>query len=421
MRFLFDDGNSYNSNWDNASSSMLMILNKKQEELSGKEHQWVKTLNLNTHYEINNTTNQSRVVPRGKLKVINKVQNDDDEIEEILNINNQRTRNNILEYLATGKSDRSKELVNVNDFHSKIMINGYHSSKPLRKRGKPSIKSLNYVDLQLADADYKEFINNKLFNKIMAHIYSNQNKLNLYSDCKHVIIPTSVTLKKIVMLNKTNKCYKDVPVESELNHKIKHCFLTDELIVISKSKQIDCKSNERKIIINNSRILLVDKEYTTTMENKFKKLRLNFKIKNLNQLNFHHSEKVVDSFSVVEDLVKYARFIEDSVLVYETESLNKQKLSNEQRHQENNLMYQILAPGSVIGSILITIAVIILIIVFKQPSVSALKYVHEIAILPCINKKHSVKLNYSKTSNKSTKNNTEVNIAINEQIYDINQ
>jgi hypothetical protein len=281
------------------------------------------------------------------------------------------------------------------------------------------------VDLQLADADYKEFINNKIFNKIMVQICnnyynnlqifkhqqnkfliirdSNQNTLILYSDGKQVIIPTCVTLKKIIVLNKTKNCYKDVPVEFELNHKKTHGFLTDELIVISQSRQIDCKSNKRMIIINDSLILLVDNEYTTTMENKFKKLRLNFKMKNLNQLNFHHSEKVTDGFSVVEDLVKYSRFMEDSALVYvETESLDKQKLSNEQKHQENNLMYQIIALSSVIGSILITIAIIILIIVFKQPIVSALKYIHEVAILPCINKNHSVNVNYSKTKDEIT-------------------
>jgi len=298
------------------------------------------------------------------------------------------------------------------------------------------------VDLQLADADYKEFINNKLFNKIMVQICnnyynnlqmfkhqqnkflitkdSNQNTLILYSDGKQVFIPTCVTLRKIIVLNRTNNCYKDVPVEFELNLKKTHGFLTDELIVISQSKKIDCKANNRKIIINDSLILVVDNEHITTMENRFKKQRLNFKMKNLNQLNFHHSEKVVEGFSVVEDLVKYSRYIEDSALVYvETKSLENQKLSNEQKHQEYNLMYQIIALSSVIGSIVITIAVIILIIVFKQPIVSALTYVHEIAILPCINKKHSAKVNYSKTKDNNTSNKMneiveEVSIIIND-------
>ena len=654
-----------------------------------------QTKNLN--YEIKDTTNQSKVVPRSKLKVINKVQNDDEEIDEILRINNHRTRNNVLEYLVTWKSDKSKEWVNVNDFHSKTMINEYHSSKPLKRRGRPPAISLNYmyliltlifllkitcgivltgnfkfcdvnnvysvwdenedcngyygnldtssgskliilnkrhdevngegyqcfktlhrytfyenfvfqrfksvvisnvklsnkqcndmvinkvcngnvmtcgsnscwytpviedtfsylsniekdyyfckfntkliiapskyskifdncfvshyectlpdsiivwnenvihtcpfeivmhdhfkynknlvwneyqnvlfqkldthihcniemyatqeglfvvdeqhltsfqkkilqnvtnkvdqkavVDLQLADADYKVFVNNKVFNKILTqNCYNhynilqlfkhqqdkflsikdfNHNTLIIYSNGRQIIIPTCVTLNKIIVLNKTTYCYKDIPVEIELNQKKLHGFLTDDLIVISQSKHIDCKSSERKIIINESLILLVNNDRITTMENKFKKLRLNLKMKNSNQLNFHHSDKVIDGFSVVDDLIKYSRFIDDSAIVYvETESLDKQKLLNDEQKQiKSNLMYQITALCSVIGSIIITIAIIILIIVFKQPIVSALRNFHEMVILPCLNKRNSIKVSYSKSNEITTLNN----------------
>ena len=285
------------------------------------------------------------------------------------------------------------------------------------------------VDLQLADADYKVFVNNKVFNKILTqncyNYYNilqlfkhqqdkflsikdfNHNTLIIYSNGKQIIIPTCVTLNKIIVLNKTTYCYKDIPVEIELNHKKIHGFLTDDLIVISQSKHIDCKSNERKIIINESLILLVNNDRITTMENKFKKLRLNLKMKNSNQLNFHHSDKVIDGFSVVDDLVKYSRFIDDSAIVYvETESLDKQKLLNvEQKRVKSNLMYQITALCSVIGSIMITIAIIILIIVFKQPIVSAVRNIHDIVIRPCLNKSNSVKVSYSKSNENTTLNN----------------
>ena len=90
----------------------------------------------------------------------------------------------------------------------------------------------------------------------------------------------------------------------------------------------------------------------------------------------------------------------------ETESLDKQKLLNDEQKQiKSNLMYQITALCSVIGSIIITIAIIILIIVFKQPIVSALRNFHEMVILPCLNKRNSIKVSYSKSNEITTLNN----------------
>jgi hypothetical protein len=120
---------------------------------------------------------------------------------------------------------------------------------------------------------------------------------------------------------------------------------------------VDYKNTERKIIIKNS--LRSDK--IKTMVNRFKNHCLNSKLRDFNQLNIHHSDMVV------YDLVKYSTLIVNSTLMYiKSVSLGIQKiLTKPEQQKTGNLMFQILILSSIIGSIIITIEVIILIIIIK--------------------------------------------------------
>ena len=115
-------------------------------------------------------------------------------------------------------------------------------------------------DLTLADIDFNEYqsmirgmhqkINDcnifmttvhtlKLFNNRFSRIFDEDgDELILYSMSGNLLIPTCVKVNRIEFPSQTSNCYKDLPVEFEINHKAVTGFLTQDKIIVKYSEQI---------------------------------------------------------------------------------------------------------------------------------------------------------------------------------------
>jgi hypothetical protein len=96
-------------------------------------------------------TGLSQKFPLEKLKIVDKNQYDDN-VSEVKRILNDRTRNNVIEYLVEWKDKSTKEWISENEFQTVEIINDYWKSKtggPVKRgRGRPP-KNLLSVFLTL--------------------------------------------------------------------------------------------------------------------------------------------------------------------------------------------------------------------------------------------------------------------------------
>jgi len=197
-----------------------------------------------------------------------------------------------------------------------------------------------FTDLQLSDYDYTEFLNNRALNKLQLKtcelFYSslqifkqqeesflrikdaNSNSLIIYSRDNKIIIPTCIDVSEIEVIEKTEYCYNDIGVKFVLNEKNTTGFLTKDNILVSHSKHVACSNQVRKFVVNTTTIILVQNKSIVLTRNNLNYVSLHFNMKNFDDLNFKHSDQIKNGLNVIDDIVKYTQFNDDSNIMTAT-------------------------------------------------------------------------------------------------------
>ena len=280
------------------------------------------------------------------------------------------------------------------------------------------------TDLQLADSDYSEFLNSKTFrilNKRYCENYGNllklfklqngrfftindrtSNELIVYSYNNKLTIPTCVTVSNVTIIKATGKCYKDMAVSFYVNNKKINGFLTEDLIIVLKSSQTDCDSNFKIIQLNETTNLQMENNYIIATRNNFNYIDLSISSKNLNKLNFHHSEKIINGYTQIDELSTYVKVIDDVNHFYIEEDLDKATRFNDEKEKENknNTLSQIIKLTSIITTTITLCIIVILIIYFKKQIINTINYITN----KCSKSSRSFKISYKKNIANEIKN-----------------
>ncbi len=244
------------------------------------------------------------------------------------------------------------------------------------------------ADLQLADADYNTYVNNKVIGKIMVKLCKifhnhlelfkltenrfmrildeNRNPLVLYSSHNTISIPTCVNVDVINVKEKTERCYKDISVQFTINNQESNGFLNEDGFLTKFSSQVKCDSTKKFYFPNSNEILIVQNNTVRIETIYFKKMKLNAKMKQFDLLNFHHSKQVLEGINTIEDFIKLdvQKEGEDNIVV-ERSSLDISDTSDQLKN--SNKLTMILKILATISTIILLIATIIFIILFKKP------------------------------------------------------
>ena len=80
---------------------------------------------------------------------------------------------------------------------------------------------------------YKSFLHlySKLDDEFFIFSDFNGNDAVIYSDEGHIFVPQCQLVNEIKIINNTNNCYKDIPIQIEYNKKTLNAFLTQEKII----------------------------------------------------------------------------------------------------------------------------------------------------------------------------------------------
>ena len=136
------------------------------------------------------------------------------------------------------------------------------------------------------------FVIKNLERKFTRLFADNGEEVIVYSLNGNILIPNCVTIKNFTIQERTKNCYKDLPVTFSMNQAKINGFLTNDRILVSYSEKVDCSDKKKFYMIGDA--VIAQKGQKAFFEHKFNKVPLtNERIKN-NDLNFHHSQLVIE-------------------------------------------------------------------------------------------------------------------------------
>ena len=142
----------------------------------------------------------------------------------------------------------------------------------------------------------------------------NGNEGILYSDDGRIFIPECMIIEEIEIIEKTEQCYKDIPVQLEYKNNTLNLFLTQERIIKSTSKIAPCTNNNQNIYLPLSQRVLLKKDNIVTFveDNQFIHLKFNLQNTNITTINFNHDDKIVNSINVVKKMADISEIEEEN-------------------------------------------------------------------------------------------------------------
>ena len=152
-------------------------------------------------------------------------------------------------------------------------------------------KSLNVLFTKLDD----EFIN---FYDALG------NELVLYSDMSRVMVPSCKDIMEIYVIKETKNCYKDFPIQINVNDVIVDAFLTQEGIIRSSSKIVNCKNYMINLRLNKMNRTLVKRGNKASIqcEHEFVHYKINLNNVNITEFNYNHDPDIINGFDIINAL-----------------------------------------------------------------------------------------------------------------------
>ena len=75
----------------------------------------------------------------------------------------------------------------------------------------------------------------------------NGNEAVLYSDQGRIFVPNCIQITQIEIIEKTEKCYNDLPALIKINNQTISVFLTEDLILKQTGKLISCDKTDKTL------------------------------------------------------------------------------------------------------------------------------------------------------------------------------
>jgi hypothetical protein len=109
-------------------------------------------------------------------------------------------------------------------------------------------------------------------------------------------------VSEIEIVEETKQCYKDFPIKLQINNETRTAFLSNEKVIKTTSKLVDCKNNYVNIIIG-SRVLVKENNKQYLDDNKkYKILNFNLLQTNITTINFQHDNRIITSVKLIEKI-----------------------------------------------------------------------------------------------------------------------
>ena len=134
----------------------------------------------------------------------------------------------------------------------------------------------------------------------------NGNDAVIYSDDGQIFIPQCQLINEIKVINSTNNCYKDIPIQIEFNNNTLNVFLTKEKIIRMISKTVNCKDNRQHIYFNNKESII--REANTVWLQKepiHKTIQFSLQNSNISNINFmvKHDNFIISSINMLNESI----------------------------------------------------------------------------------------------------------------------
>ncbi len=246
-------------------------------------------------------------------------------------------------------------------------------------------------------------------NKFLKLKDDNNNQLILFSSNNAIFVPSCVDIDTFFTKDKTIFCYKDIAVSFQLNDREINGFLAEDLVLVKSSNHVECTTSPRsfqfpalKLTIELQGNNIIAKHFD------FRSIRINPRMKNFTDLNFHHSQQVINDINSIENA---QIFIDgEDTLVIEQNSINSSIVIESDNSWSSGFLRTLKVIGSIITS-LIVLGLIILVVICIQPITKSLY------VLANRFKRKNLSISFNKESENLTI--TENNNGLNEQVDNI--
>jgi hypothetical protein len=130
------------------------------------------------------------------------------------------------------------------------------------------------------------------------------NELLLYSDMSRVMVPSCKDIMEIYVIKETKNCYKDFPIQINVNDVIVDAFLTQEGIIRRSSKLVHCKNYMISLRLKNMNQTLVKRGNKAWIqsEHEFVHYKINLNNVNITDFNYNHDPDIINGFDVINAL-----------------------------------------------------------------------------------------------------------------------
>ena len=272
------------------------------------------------------------------------------------------------------------------------------------------------TDLQLSDSDYYELKNIKMIERLNRKICKlfkadlevfrlsdnkfirlrddNNNPLILFSSNNAINVPTCVDVNDFFIKSQTEFCYRDIPVSFQLEEKEINGYLTEELILIKSSSHVPCTDITKTIRFPALKLTVTINDNKIKTEHvDFRSVRVNPKMKNFIDLNFHHSQQVIDGINSIENAQVFLDGEETLIVERNTANNSREVKENRDHSWSNNVLQTLKIIGSIVTS-LIVLSLLILAITCITPITKSVN-----TLIDRFRTKNSLRVNFNKRSN----------------------
>ena len=189
-------------------------------------------------------------------------------------------------------------------------------------------------DLILTDTDFKIrqlLVIDKIFNQNICklqqsiirsfkshidtyHIIQLKNKpMIIYSTGQNVYIPTCIPIQKITLIEQTENCYNDLPIQFDFINHTKYGYLTSNLIIKDTSYLKLCNLINDYIILPLSKRIIerINNKVNILSQSNQNILQLSISSIDINTINFKHNPQIAKGIDI-QSIYKNIIYINDS-------------------------------------------------------------------------------------------------------------
>ena len=236
------------------------------------------------------------------------------------------------QYEATLKSFKVKT-IEIEDISNQMILANidFNQYKELRwfKEIDKQICSLLWMTLNLYSHHHRKYL--KISN-------NKGNKVILYTEHGIVYVPECISIYKWEVVLNISKCYKELEIKFMHNNYLKSGFINNLKIITSKAKVIDCDEPSNIIMTTNGTIIQRTLKKVNIIKVNFNKIILNLIRDEMEQLNTHHSNTILDGSDQMREFMGLLHESDIEAYVKPTEDILEKEFFQFDYFNENSLI-----------------------------------------------------------------------------------